>query len=736
MSLNGNIQVAIDGDVHGQVAVGNNIIQIGDVNGGHVYVAPPREEPNYTRRKDPSNLRPRPFPSLLDREDETATVKSALQASTPVSLFGPGGIGKTSLLRSLAHSSEMDVFTGGVVYIRTAGLGLEDVLQSLFNAFHESQAHYKPTDSEMRIALQGINALILLDDLSLTRDESMSLLDALPGCTVVLAGKERNLWGEGRIVSLEGLPVEDALGLFERELSRSLNEREQDEVREICALLGGHPLRILQSASLAREESLPVSNIKAQIQQDAPDEAILTTSLKSSTDKQKSLVAILAAAGGVGVPVDHLRSLSGSDTVSRDIQGLVSRGLVQAEGSKFNLVGELAGAVSNLWDLTPWENKLIVFLADWLVKKPAKKLLDESIDVLLQSIQKAGEKHRWSDVVRIGRGLERSLVLLRRWHSWMDILNLILKAARALGDRKIEAWALHQLGTRAGCLGFSESAREFLTQALQIRQAIGDQAGLAITQNNMHVFFKTPLPSKPVKTQSGYRRWMTYGAIGVVGVVALIGAVVVGALVLPALRPEPVPLPTEVTVIPVSETPLPSATNTEFPTVTPTYTDNPTITITLSYTPTATITPSRTKIPTRTFTSPPPTTISPPISVTPPQDNTPPPVPSIDRPKNDYNFSCPSPGSIIFEWNKPSDPSGITRYVIRLQGSVEKGGPWSNISTYSVPGVLTKSNATSRVNPCNTFFYFRWRIRAEDGAGNIGSWSTWQYFQATFPSVE
>ncbi len=83
--------------------------------------------------------------------------------------------------------------------------------------------------------------------------------------------------------------------------------------------------------------------------------------------------------------------------------------------------------------------------------------------MLLHSIQKAGEKNRWSDVIRIGRGLENSIILLRRWQTWLDILNLILKAARALGDRKIEAWALHQLGTRAACLSFSEPAREFLT---------------------------------------------------------------------------------------------------------------------------------------------------------------------------------------------------------------------------------------------------------------------------------
>jgi len=719
MSANGNIQVAIDGDVHGQIAVGNNIVQIGDVNGGFVYVAPQTEKPNYTRREGPANLRPRPFPSLLDRDDETATVKSALQTSTPVSLFGPGGIGKSSLLRSLAHSSVAAAFSDGVVYHRVAGLGLDDVLQSLFEAFHESQSNYKPTDSEIRVALQGINALILLDDLSLTRDESMMLLDALPGCTVVLAGMERNLWGEGRIVSLRGLPADEAVILFERELNRSLNEREQAEVREICALLGGHPLRILQSASLAREESLPISNIKTQLQQDVSDEAALSASLKSSTDKQKSLVAILAVAGGVGVPVEHLRSLSGSDTVTRDLQGLASLGLVQAHGSKFNLVGELAGTVSKLWDLTAWENRLIVFLAEWLVKKPAKKLLDESVDVLLQAIQKAGEKNRWSDVVRIGRGLENSIILLRRWQTWLDILNLVLKAARALGDRKIEAWALHQLGTRAGCLGFSEPAREFLTQALQIRQAIGDQAGLAITQNNMHVFFKTPLPTIPPKKQFRYRRWMTYGAIGAVGVAALIGAVVVGALILPALRPEPVPLPTEVTVIPVTETPPPSATSTDIPTITPTLTDDPTITVSPSFTPsrtnTPTITPSRT--PTKTPTRTPSITQFIPTT---PSDKTPPSAPIPVFPiQSTPKLKCNLNTNLL--WEKVTDPSGVTYRVRLYKSSISQSNllqEWDNVN-------FNFQNITGLLN-CGTHYF--WRVRAEDGAGNVSAYSTADFF--------
>ena len=711
MSPNGNIQVTIDGDIHDQVAVGNNIIQIGDVNGGFVYVAPQVTGPKYTRRESPVNFRPRPFPSLLDREDETATVISALQDSTPVSLFSPGGIGKTSLLRSLAHSSEASVFFDGVVYRRVARLGLEDVLQSLFDAFYKSRSNFKPTDSEIRVALQGINALILLDDLSITRDESMTLLDAAPGCVFVLASKERNLWGEGRIVSLEGLPDAEASNLFVHELNRSLNDQEQAEVREICKLLNGHPLQILQSASLAREKYASISDIKAQLRQDTPDKVVLNASLKSSTDKQKSLVAILAAAGGVAVPVEHLRSLSQSDTVTRDLQGLASLGLVEADGSKFNLVGELAEAVSKLWDLTSWENRLIVFLADWLIKKPAKKLLDESIDVLLQSLQKAGEKNRWSDVVRIGRGLESTLILLRRWQTWLNILNMILKAARALGDRKIEAWALHQLGTRAACLGFGELAREFLTQALQIRQAIGDQAGLAITQNNMHVFFKIPLPPKPGQTKSGCRRWLTCGAVTVLAGVVVVGAIVVAAQFWNSSEPEPILPPTQEKIAAESATPIPPA-DTKALTKTPSLVP-PSRSITVTKTNTPTRTPTRTLTPTIT---PSPTKTQ----------NSPPPAPEIDYPKETDTVICPSGSDkVIMKWIEPNDPSGIDNYEVSLGVEVQPG-VWQLLINHKFVSA-TQLDVTNEISGrCGETFEFF--VRAWDNGGAMGKSSSIEFF--------
>lgn len=718
MPPNGNVQATIDGDIKGQVAVGNYILQIGDVNGGVVNVAPQTQIPNYIKRTGTVNLRPRSFSALLDRENETASVKSALGTSTPVSLYGPAGIGKTSLLRGLSHQPETNQFRDGVVYLSISGLGLDDVLQSLFDVFHESQSNLKPTGTEIRIAMQGINALVFLDDIDLSRDDTSALLDALPGCMFVLAAVERSIWGEGQAISLAGLPVDDALDLFVLELNRSLDEREQAEVREICVLLGSHPLKVLQAASIVREGTATLSDVRAQIQQELDDD-LSKLSLAASTDTQRRLVAIMAAAGGVAVPVEHLRSISQSDVVVKDLQELVSLGLVQADGSRFQLAGELSGTISRLWDLTSWEDRLIEFLVEWLIKKPAQNLLDESLDLLVDTVHKAETKNRWLDVVKIGRGFERVLIFRKRWQTWLDILNLILKAARALGDRKVEGWALHQIGTRAACLGFNESARGFLTQALNIRQAIGDQAGVAITQNNLHVFFNIPLPPKAGRL--GCRRCLTCGAVGA-GVAAIAMVVIAGVFLL--FRGfEPAPPPTSV----------PRQVNTVTVVIPPTITE--TLTETPINTDTPSITPSRTNTPTNTATNTPSMTPSRTPTSTSTPDTTPPSVPVVVRPKNDFDYSCPYNGQVNLEWIKSSDPSGIAGYSVELQGSINELS-WSKITDYSVSGTLVSINVTNQADPCDSYYYFRWRIRARDGFNNLSSWSSWQYFQATFPSVD
>ena len=64
----------------------------------------------------------------------------------------------------------------------------------------------------------------------------------------------------------------ESIKLFEKELSRSLSEQEKITAIKICAMLQGHPLQILQAASLARDSGRPVEYILSEIANEKTDD--------------------------------------------------------------------------------------------------------------------------------------------------------------------------------------------------------------------------------------------------------------------------------------------------------------------------------------------------------------------------------------------------------------------------------------------------------------------------------
>jgi len=142
----GSVEAHIQGEVSGQVAVGNYNVQIGSVHGGVVNLVAPEQQPCPRPRPTPVFLRPRPFPGLLDRDPEIDAATTALQSAQPVEFHGPGGIGKTALLRHLAHRPPGAPFPDGIVYLSARHQPLADLMQSLFDAFYESDVPFKATD--------------------------------------------------------------------------------------------------------------------------------------------------------------------------------------------------------------------------------------------------------------------------------------------------------------------------------------------------------------------------------------------------------------------------------------------------------------------------------------------------------------------------------------------------------------------------------------------------------------
>jgi hypothetical protein len=556
-----NIEANINGNVSGQIAIGSYILQVGDVNGGVVNIAPPAAKVVFEPRTRPIGLRPRAFPDLLDRIPEMGLIKAAIGDSKPVTVFGENGIGKTSLLRQVAHLAELKEFSDGVLYLLLHDDEIEDLLQTIFDAFLVSSNASKPTEGQLRNDLKDIHALIILDDISLKREDVSFLLDAMPKSLFILASAERSLWGEGQAVPLDGLPEAEALQLFERELGRPLTDDERPAAIQICTVLLFHPLRVLQAASTIREEKLSIMETFSRLTRTRTQSPVLEVVLKNSNETQKKILSMLAVAGGHVLTREHLTALTSSASFDMDMKTLVERGFVQVEGSGFSLGSEALSSLSQLWDLSGWEDALFNHFSSWLKSSPQDMLIDQVADTLFHLIKRAGEKKQWPHVVTLGKTLERFYLLRKKWQGWLKILELLRMAAKGLLDRKLEGWVLHQMGSRALLTGAKDAAKEFLKQALNIRQAIGDKAGLAITQHNMNVLLGLPVPMR-TGNSSSLRRWLGCGAIGVAGIVlfalATAGA---AALFFPETPDTITPTPTP-TSTPVIDTLTPSITPT------------------------------------------------------------------------------------------------------------------------------------------------------------------------------
>jgi len=349
----------------GQVVTGDYILQLDSVHGGVVQVSTPVQQPLLRPRPTPVFLRPRPASGLLDREAEMRAAATALQSALPVDLHGQPGVGKTTLLRHLAHHPVAASFPDGVVYLSAQRQSVEDLLQSLFSAFYESDVPCKPTPDQFRQALRGKRALVVLDDVSLAHGEVRALLDTAPTCTFLLAAPERCLWGRGQAIGLRGLPSGDALTLVEQVLERALTPEERPAAQALCTALDGHPLHVLQAVAMVREGDGSLAEIAQRVQVPAPAEALMVQVLAPLPEPEKRILMALAALGDVPLQADHLSVLTELPDVAPVLEALQRRGLVQAHSPRYSLTGDLGQVLRQARDLTLWAERALDYFATW-----------------------------------------------------------------------------------------------------------------------------------------------------------------------------------------------------------------------------------------------------------------------------------------------------------------------------------------------------------------------------------
>jgi hypothetical protein len=477
--------------------VGGYLLQVDGLAGAKVEPAGVGGQADPLPRPTPVSILPPRFPGLLDRQEELKAVAEVLPLSPAIEFYGPPGTGKTALLRFLARQAIASNYTDGVAYL-LADCDLEDLLLALYRIFYQEEPGRLLDPALMWAAMGKKRALILLDDVTLSREDTLLLLDSLPECAFILAGEERRLAGVGRSMPLTGLPLEAALTLASRELGRPLSEDERTAVQILHGSLDGHPGRIMQAAALARESRRTLADLVWHLPPGPLPDTLAAAILGSLSSIEGQIVAAVCALDGAPAEEEHLAEFLNLPEVVTTVNGLIRRNILQAHSPRYTLAGGLEHAIEDSWDLSSWKERLLEYLAGWAERQNTNPgRLIEAEAAIRKIASWAAATGRWEGLLRLVRASEPAYIIEGHWGAWGRLLVWAQQASQALNDQPAAAWAMHQLGTRALCQGDSETARNWLVRALRQRETLKDLSGVNQTRYNLGYLFGTEPVARP-----------------------------------------------------------------------------------------------------------------------------------------------------------------------------------------------------------------------------------------------
>ncbi|HEY9752356.1 MAG TPA: serine protease, partial [Coleofasciculaceae cyanobacterium] len=406
--------------------------------------------------------------SLIDRQNQQAEALDALRSQQSVELYGPDGYGKTILLQSLVTEIQKTAsFPAGVVYESVGCRPPEDLLQSLFNQLCAGHTLVKVGSANSTYYLRGLRALIVLDDIAVSASVLNQTMAAMPGSTFLLATPERMVSESSvRSIALGGLPIPDSLTLLERRLGQPLPAEDQPTATQLCATLQGSPARILQSVALIKQRQITqrqsLGQALTQVNHRFQTETMLRVLLSDLDPEQRLVITALTAFAGLSLLPQQVTDLTAIPQVEAILQGLLERHLLTIQAGRYQLTADLVHDLQSV-QLPPWRDHLLTYFTNWaeLHRTMQPALLSETKN-LLTVLEWAVSQGQWREVLSLVRSLESSLIMSGQWQTWEQVLQWGLQATQTLGDLEAEAWALHQLGSRALSLGMVDPAKDLL----------------------------------------------------------------------------------------------------------------------------------------------------------------------------------------------------------------------------------------------------------------------------------
>ena len=468
---------------------------------------------------------------FIDRVDALNRVREAIASGeTMVGYVGEPGIGKTAVMRSVAHDRRWTAvrFPDGVGICAPGDtdLHLADLLRTLWAFFYRvSDRTYVPDDVEVRRNLVGKKALIFIDDIALPPDQVEQLGGLLPKSVFVVTAGGPASDGNDPLSFVKAVPLEgfddpeDMVELFSAVYRRPVVGPAREDVARLCIAAGGSPGRITRLANEAWGSGAPFDEwlVERSARGGEPISQSLT---RRVTPEQRRLLLILAAFGADLTTPEDVVSRLGVDADT--VQAVVGSGDIEEDGPRYRLPGAVYLATSDLGDAKALRGDIFEATVEWVGEASREEVGENR--VFIQRVLEWGAKNESRrGVLVLARVVEEPLALTGTWGSWGTVLDLAVAAASAEQDDDTRAWALHQRGTRALMLGDRRTARRDLRAAYLLYQKRGETGPAALSRHNLRQGPRAfPLPRGSALT--------TFVAIALTLVAVVAAAAVIGGL--------------------------------------------------------------------------------------------------------------------------------------------------------------------------------------------------------------
>ncbi|MBW4604208.1 MAG: choice-of-anchor D domain-containing protein [Calothrix sp. FI2-JRJ7] len=428
---------------------------------------------------------PRPLPNLIGRLSQIKGALASLETNQSIEFYGSEGLGKSALLRHLLYFIRKNsIFTDGAVWFGNAYHSRGDLLQHLFELFHESDTTYKPTYLETRRFLHNKKLLIFLDDVNLTSEDIQQLELILPDSRFIVASSSQKL-SSSSSTELSGLSKRDSIAFITQKLHQSISAEEIVTVEALANLLSGHPYMMQLAVNCINKNVCTLSELVLKIQPPESSLKLIKQILEVLSTEHQNILATLATVDGVRLSRVQIEALSEANDTSEILASLLDWNLIDTEFSRYSLNQTLVLALKQELVLTSFYERVLSNFITWAEKYPEFVSLGTP-NALIPILTWATQTERYSNILRLVKAAEAPLFLSKRWGLWEQVLKYGNIAAIALNDKQNEAWMLHQLGSIALCLDdTSVEAHKYLTSALKIRESLNLADEVAATSQNL-----------------------------------------------------------------------------------------------------------------------------------------------------------------------------------------------------------------------------------------------------------